>query len=41
LLAYCFGLTREELARELSVPVATVKSWLRRSLARLQNCLDG
>jgi RNA polymerase sigma-70 factor (ECF subfamily) len=41
LLAYCFGLTREELGRQLSVPVATVKSWLRRSLARLQKCLDG
>lgn len=41
LLAYCYGLTREELARRLAVPVGTVKSWLRRSLERLQKCLDG
>jgi RNA polymerase sigma-70 factor, ECF subfamily len=40
LLAYCYGLTREELARRLAVPVGTVKSWLRRSLERLQRCLD-
>jgi RNA polymerase sigma-70 factor, ECF subfamily len=40
-LAYCYGLTREELAAQLAVPVGTVKSWLRRSLERLQKCLDG
>jgi RNA polymerase sigma-70 factor (ECF subfamily) len=33
--------TREELARRLEVPVGTVKSWLRRSLERLQKCLEG
>jgi RNA polymerase sigma-70 factor, ECF subfamily len=41
LLAYCYGLTREELAAQLGVPVGTVKSWLRRSLERLQKCLEG
>ena len=41
LLAYCHGLTREELAARLEVPVGTVKSWLRRSLERLQKCLEG
>jgi RNA polymerase sigma-70 factor (ECF subfamily) len=41
LLAYCYGLTREELAARLEVPVGTVKSWLRRSLERLQKCLEG
>lgn len=41
LLAYCYGLTREELARQLAVPVGTIKSWLRRSLERLRKCLDG
>ncbi len=41
LLAYCYGLTREELAARLRVPLGTVKSWLRRSLERLQKCLDG
>jgi RNA polymerase sigma-70 factor (ECF subfamily) len=40
LLAYCYGLTREELAARLAVPIGTVKSWLRRSLERLQHCLD-
>lgn len=41
LLAYCYGLTRDELAVQLGVPVGTVKSWLRRSLERLQKCLEG
>jgi RNA polymerase sigma-70 factor, ECF subfamily len=40
LLAYCYGFTREELAARLAVPIGTVKSWLRRSLERLQRCLD-
>jgi RNA polymerase sigma-70 factor (ECF subfamily) len=40
LLAYLYGLTREELAVKLAVPVGTVKSWLRRSLDRLRRCLD-
>ena len=40
LLAYLYGLTREELAERLAVPVGTVKSWIRRSLDRLRRCLD-
>jgi RNA polymerase sigma-70 factor, ECF subfamily len=40
LLAYLYGLTREELAAQLAVPVGTVKSWIRRSLDRLRRCLD-
>jgi RNA polymerase sigma-70 factor, ECF subfamily len=40
LLAYCYGLTRDELATRLAVPVGTVKSWLRRSLDRLKRCLE-
>ena len=39
LLAYLYGLTRDELAERLCVPVGTVKSWVRRSLERLQRCL--
>ena len=40
MLAYLYGLTREELAEQLAVPVGTVKSWIRRSLDRLRRCLD-
>jgi len=39
LLAYYHGLTREEIARRLERPAATVKTWLRRSLAQLKDCL--
>jgi len=41
LLAYCYGLSRDELAIRLAVPIGTVKSWLRRSLERLKRCLEG
>ena len=40
LLAYFFGLTREEIASQTGRPAATVKTWLRRSLAQLKSCLD-
>ena len=40
MLAYLYGLTREELAAQLAVPLGTVKSWIRRSLGRLKRCLD-
>ena len=39
LLAYLYGLTRDEIAARLKVPVGTVKSSLWRSLDRLQRCL--
>ena len=39
LLVYHHGLTREEIAIRLARPVATVKTWLRRSLAQLKDCL--
>jgi RNA polymerase sigma-70 factor (ECF subfamily) len=38
-LAYCYGLSREELAARFARPVATVKTILRRSLAALKDCL--
>jgi RNA polymerase sigma-70 factor (ECF subfamily) len=38
-LAYHYGLTREEIASRIDRPTATVKTWLRRSLAQLKNCL--
>jgi RNA polymerase sigma-70 factor (ECF subfamily) len=40
LLAYLYGLTRDEIAAKLAVPVGTIKSSLWRSLERLQRCLD-
>ncbi len=40
MLAYIYGLSREELAAQLAVPIGTVKSWIRRSLDRLRRCLE-
>jgi RNA polymerase sigma-70 factor (ECF subfamily) len=40
LLAYFNGLTHEELAHRLEIPLGTAKSWLRRGLLRLKKCLD-
>ncbi len=39
LLAYCEGLSREELAEKYGQPVNTIKTWLRRSLIQLKGCL--
>ena len=39
MLAYLDGCSREELGRRFSAPVATIKTWLHRSLAQLKDCL--
>lgn len=39
LMAYQYGFSRDDLALHFETPVNTVKSWLRRGLARLQQCL--
>ncbi|MEE7462323.1 RNA polymerase subunit sigma-70 [Methylobacterium fujisawaense] len=39
-LAYCEGLSREELSARFDRPVNTIKTWLHRSLAGLKNCLE-
>lgn len=39
-MAYWDGLTHDELSERLSIPLGTVKSWIRRSLGKLRACLD-
>jgi RNA polymerase sigma-70 factor (ECF subfamily) len=39
-LAFYQGLSHSELAAHLREPLGTVKSWVRRGLERLKNCLD-
>jgi RNA polymerase sigma-70 factor (ECF subfamily) len=39
LLAFFDGLTHEQLADRLATPLGTIKSWVRRGLLRLKNCL--
>jgi RNA polymerase sigma-70 factor, ECF subfamily len=39
-LAFYHGLSHSELAEHLREPLGTVKSWVRRGLAKLRNCLD-
>ena len=39
-LAYAHGLSHAELAAHLARPLGTVKSWVRRGLAALKQCID-
>lgn len=41
LSAYCEGFSQEELSERLQRPIGTIKSWIRRSLISLKECLDG
>ena len=38
-LCYFYGLTHEELAGELRVPLGTAKSWIKRGLAQVKLCM--
>lgn len=40
LLAYYSGWSREQLARKLDIPANTIKTWLRRSLLEIRECMD-
>ncbi len=39
LLAYYEGYTHSELARRMKAPMGTVKSWVRRGLLQLRDCM--
>lgn len=39
-LAYCQGLSREELSEQLNAPVNTIKTWIRRGLLSLRECVS-
>lgn len=41
LMAFYEGYTHQELAKRMSVPLGTMKSWIRRSLDKIKSCLDG
>ena len=39
-LSFIYGMTHSELATHLAKPIGTVKSWIRRGLGRLKDCLE-
>ena len=39
-MAYCEGFTHAELSQHLRTPLGTVKSWIRRGLQQLRQCLQ-
>jgi RNA polymerase sigma-70 factor (ECF subfamily) len=40
-LAFFHDLSYSDVAHKLALPIGTVKTWIRRSLARLHDCLTG
>ena len=39
-MAFIYGMTHTELAEQMARPIGTVKSWIRRGLSRLKDCLE-
>ena len=39
-MSFIGGLTHAELSERLGTPLGTVKSWIRRGLAALRDCLE-
>ena len=39
-LAYCEGYTHQELSARMTRPIGTVKSWIRRGLHLLKDCIE-
>lgn len=40
LLAFYYGMAHHEIAAHLDAPLGTVKSWVRRGLLQLKNCME-
>ena len=40
LLAFYHGLTHTEVAEQVKAPIGTVKSWIRRGLSRIRECMQ-
>ncbi|WP_257275955.1 sigma factor-like helix-turn-helix DNA-binding protein [Endozoicomonas sp. SESOKO4] len=38
-LSYFDGMTHQNLSNQLEVPIGTVKTWIRRGLMRLKECM--
>lgn len=38
--AYCEGYSHEELSKQKEAPIGTIKSWIRRGLIALKECVD-
>ncbi len=39
LMAYYYGYTHEEISQRMTTPIGTVKSWIRRGLIQVKECL--